>query len=400
MADTLSPTSLPLTAEEKQLMRSGGRYGLFQPQYDLGQPDAVDIDRIHHFEIWAGNALQSAYYYREAFGFRLTAYAGPETGIRDRASYVLEQGDVRLVLTTALGPNSPIARHHLLHGDGVAMIAYRVPDARRAFDTLVRNGAQPELEPTYLKDQYGEVVIAGIKAFGDTVYRLIEDHNYHGPFLPGYEARSEKVRITPLGDFRYIDHIVTNVEDGRMEHWVDWYKRVFGFKLLAHFDDKDISTEYSALRSKVMTSRNGLIKIPVNEPAPGKMKSQIQEYLDYYLTPGVQHIALATDNIVKTIERMKRAGVEFLYVPDTYYEQLLDRVGNIDEDVEELRRLGILVDRDDRGYLLQLFTKPVEDRPTLFFEVIQRKGAISFGKGNFKALFISIEEEQRRRGNV
>ncbi|MFN3821318.1 MAG: 4-hydroxyphenylpyruvate dioxygenase [bacterium] len=392
-------SSVPLTAEEKQLLQRGG-YGLYQPQYDLGEPDAVDIERIHHIEIWAGNALQSAYFYREAFGFRLVAYAGPETGVRDRASYVLEQGDVRLVLTTALGPDSPIARHHLLHGDGVAMIAYRVPDARSAFERLVQNGAQPELEPTHLKDHNGEVTIAGIRAFGDTVYRLVEDRNYRGSFLPGYEAKRDRVRITPPGDFRYIDHMVTNVEDGRMEHWVEWYHRVFGFKLLAHFDDKDISTEYSALRSKVLTSRTGLVKIPVNEPAPGKMKSQIQEYLDYYITPGVQHIALATDNIISTIERMKRSGVEFLYVPDTYYEQLLDRVGEIDEDVEELRRLGILVDRDDRGYLLQLFTKPVEDRPTLFFEVIQRKGAISFGKGNFKALFISIEEEQRRRGNI
>ncbi|MBM3329241.1 MAG: 4-hydroxyphenylpyruvate dioxygenase [Calditrichaeota bacterium] len=399
MLDTISSPP-PLTAEEKQLLKSNGRYGLFEPQYDLGDPDAIEIERIHHFEVWAGNAMQSAYFYREAFGFQLTAYAGPETGVRDRASYVLEQGDVRIVLTTALGPDSPIARHHLLHGDGVAMIAYRVPDARRAFDALVRNGAASELEPTVYRDDFGEAVIAGIRAFGDTCYRLIEDRNYHGAFLPHYEPRSDKVRITPAGDLRVIDHIVTNVEDGRMEHWVDWYARVFGFKLLAHFDDKDISTDYSSLRSKVMTSRNGIVRAPVNEPASGLMKSQIQEYIDYYRTPGVQHIALSTDNIVATISRMKNAGVEFLYVPDTYYEDLISRVGRIDEDVETLANLGILVDRDDQGYLLQLFTKPVEDRPTLFFEIIQRKGAISFGKGNFRALFVSIEEEQRRRGNI
>ena len=374
-----------------------GRY----PQlYETGHQDAVRIQRIHHFEVWAGNAMQSAYFYREAFGFQLTAYAGPETGVRDRASYVLEQGDVRLVLTTALGPDSPISRHHLLHGDGVAMIAYLVPDARAAFEALTARGAEAELSPTKLRDDYGEVELAGIKAFGDTVYRLVSTSNYHGVFLPGYEPREEKLRLTPPGELRFIDHIVTNAEEGRMEHWVNWYNKVFGFQLLAHFDDKDISTNYSALRSKVMTSSDGLVKIPINEPAPGRMKSQIQEYIDYYHTPGVQHIALHTDDIIGTITRMRNAGVEFLYVPDAYYEQLLSRVGRIDEDVEKLRELGILVDSDDRGYLLQLFTKPVEDRPTLFFEVIQRKGSLSFGKGNFKALFVSIEEEQRRRGNL
>lgn len=379
---------------------NGATKGLFKPQYDTGRPDLFPIERVHHIEIWAGNALQSAYFYREAFGFKLTAYAGPETGVRDRASYVLEQGDCRLVLTSALGPDSPIARHHLLHGDGVAMICYQVPDARFAFEALTARGAIPELTPIRLKDEFGEVEIAGIRAYGDTVYRLVSTRRYDGPFLPGYVKREEKVRVTPPGDLKFIDHIVTNVEDGRMEHWVAWFNRVFGFQLLAHFDDRDISTDYSALRSKVMTNRDGIIKMPINEPAPGKMKSQIQEYIDYYYTPGVQHIALHTDDIIATISRMKRAGVEFLYVPDTYYQSLLTRVGEIDEDVERLRDLGILVDRDDRGYLLQLFTKPVEDRPTLFFEVIQRKGAISFGKGNFKALFVSIEEEQRRRGNV
>lgn len=389
-----------LTAEEKQLLKNDGRYGIFHPQYKYEQPDAVDIKRIHHMEIWAGNALQSAYFYREAYGFKLVAYAGPETGVRDRASYVLEQGDIRLVLTTALGPDSPIARHHLLHGDGVAMISYRVADAHKAFETLVKNGAKPELEPTKYKDEYGEVEIAGIHAFGDTCYRLISSKNYRGPFLPGYVSRREPIRATPPGDLQFIDHIVTNVEDGRMEHWVDWYNKVFGFKLLATFDDVDISTEYSALRSQVMSSQDGVVKMPINEPAPGLMKSQIQEYIDYYHTPGVQHIAIHTDNIIASISRMKNAGVEFLYVPDNYYEDLISRVGEIDEDLEALAKLGILVDRDDRGYLLQLFTKPVEDRPTLFFEIIQRKGAISFGKGNFMALFVSIEEEQRRRGNV
>lgn len=375
-------------------------HGLYQPLYDLGREDVVPIQLIHHMEIWAGNAMQSAYYYKEAFGFKLTAYAGPETGVRDRASYVMEQGDVRLVLTTALGPDSPIARHHLLHGDGVAMVAYQVPDARTAFDTLVERGAEPEMSPTKFKDENGEAEIAGIKAFGDTVYRMISTNGYSGPFLPGYEARAETRRLTEPGDLRFIDHVVTNVEDGRMEHWVDWYSRVFGFSMLAHFDDKDISTEYSALQSKVMTNNNGLIKLPINEPAPGKMISQIQEYIDYYHTPGVQHIALHTEDIVKTIHRMTESGVEFLYVPDNYYEDLISRVGEIDEDIDLLRQYGILVDRDDRGYLLQLFTKPVEDRPTMFFEIIQRKGSISFGKGNFKALFVSIEEEQRRRGNV
>lgn len=398
MAIELLPPPV-LTAEEKQLLRNKGKYGLFQPDYKYDQPDAVDISGIHHIEIWSGNALQSAYFYREAYGFKLVAYAGPETGVRDRASYVLKQGDIRLVLTTALGPDSPIARHHLLHGDGVAMIGYRVADACKAFETLVKNGAQPELEPMKQKDEYGEVVIAGIKAFGDTCYRLISG-NYRGAFLPGYQPRSESVRITAPGDLQFIDHIVTNVEDGRMEHWVDWYSRVFGFKLLATFDDQDISTDYSALRSMVMTNMDGAVKMPVNEPAPGLIKSQIQEYIDYYHSPGVQHIAIHTDNIIASIARMKNAGVEFLYVPDTYYDDLISRVGDIDENVEALAKLGILVDRDDRGYLLQLFTKPVEDRPTLFFEVIQRKGAISFGKGNFKALFVSIEEEQRRRGNV
>jgi 4-hydroxyphenylpyruvate dioxygenase len=389
-----------LTAEEKQLIKNGGKYGLFQPQYKYDQPDAVEIDGIHHIEIWAGNALQSAYFYREAYGFELVAYAGPETGVRDRASYVLKQGDMRLVLTTALGPDSDIARHHLLHGDGVAMIAYRVKDVRKAFETLVKNGARPELEPTKFKDVIGQVEIAGIHASGDTCYRLIDASSYKGPFLPGYFQRREQTRLSPLGDLQFIDHIVTNVEDGRMEHWVDWYKKVFGFKLLATFDDKDISTDYSALRSMVMSSQDGVVKMPINEPAPGLMKSQIQEYIDYYHTPGVQHIAIHTDNIIASISRMKKAGVEFLYVPDNYYDDLISRVGDIEEEVESLAKLGILVDRDDRGYLLQLFTKPVEDRPTLFFEIIQRKGAISFGKGNFKALFVSIEEEQRRRGNV
>ncbi len=376
------------------------RKGLFLPHYKLDIPEIIPIERIHHVEIWAGNAYQSAFYYKESFGFKETAYAGPETGVRDRASHVMEQGDVRLVLTTALGPDSPISRHHLEHGDGVSMVAYQVPDARAAFEAAVVRGGEPELEPTTYKDDNGEVVIAGIKGFGDTVYRFIECSKYHGVFLPGYEQRDEVSRITPPGDLIYIDHMVTNVEDRMMDRWVEWYNKIFGFELLAHFDDKDISTEHSALRSKVMTNPDGVVKIPINEPADGLMISQIQEYIDYYKTAGVQHLALATDDIITTVERMKETGVEFLRVPDNYYDNLISRVGNIDEEVEVLRRLGILVDRDDRGYLLQLFTKPVEDRPTLFFEIIQRKGSLSFGKGNFKALFVSIEEEQRRRGNV
>lgn len=401
MTDIIAPPFYPAAGLVDAAKPDGlPKKGLYSPLYDIGRPDVVPIERIHHFEIWAGNALQSTYYYREAFGFKLTAYAGPETGVRDRASYMLQQGDVRLVLTTALGPESPITRHHALHGDGVAMIAYEVKDARKAFETLVARGAEPELAPTKYRDDNGWVEISGIKAFGDTVYRFIAPHYYSGPFLPGYESRSEPIRMSPFGNLMFVDHMVTNVEDGRMEHWVDWYRRVFGYGVLAHFDDKDISTEYSALRSKVMTNRDGLVKIPINEPAPGKIKSQIQEYIDYYHTPGVQHVALATDDIIATIKRMRDAGMEFCYVPDNYYEDLLSRVGKIDEDLEKLRELKILVDRDDRGYLLQLFTKPVQDRPTLFFEIIQRKGAISFGKGNFKALFVSIEEEQRRRGNV
>lgn len=372
----------------------------FDPMYDLGQQDPVPIKSIHHVEIWSGNAKQSAYYYRQAYGFKLRAYAGPETGVRDRVSYCLEQGDVRLVITTALGADSPIARHHIKHGDGVSMVYYEVDDARKAFETLMERGAEEDMTPQEYSDDDGKAVISGIKTFGDTVYRFVDRSAYNGTFLPGYEARSEPVRLIEPGDLLFIDHMVTNVEDGRMEHWVDWYRKVFGFQVLAHFDDKDISTEFSSLRSKVMTNNDGLVKIPINEPAEGKMKSQIQEYIDYYETPGVQHIALATDDIIKTVDHLRRAGVEFLHVPDNYYEHLTDRVGHIDEDIEKLRDLEILVDRDDKGYLLQLFTKPVEDRPTLFYEIIQRKGSLSFGKGNFKALFVSIEKEQRLRGNL
>ncbi len=374
--------------------------GLYTPHFKLDGEDLFRLDRIHHVEIWTGNAKQSAYFYRQSYGFKLTAYAGPETGVRDRVSYVLEQGDIRLVLSAPLGPDSEITRHHVKHGDGVAMVAYKVADARKAYEILVERGAEPELSPTKFKDNNGEVEISGIKAFGDTVYRFISDDNYKGVFLPDYEPREEPVRFVRPGDLTYVDHMVTNVEDGRMEHWVNWYQKVFDFKVLAHFDEKDISTEFSSLRSKVMTNRDGLVKIPINEPAEGKMKSQIQEYIDYYKTPGVQHLAMATDDIIKTVRQMKLSGVEFLTIPDTYYEDLLDRVGPIDEDIDTLRELGILVDKDDRGYLLQLFTKPVEDRPTLFYEIIQRKGSLSFGKGNFKALFVAMEDEQRRRGNL
>ncbi|MBT7787813.1 MAG: 4-hydroxyphenylpyruvate dioxygenase [Calditrichaeota bacterium] len=380
-------------------LRTAGK-GLYQPLYDLGRKDIAAIERIHHIELWVGNAKQAAYYYRQAYGFELLAYAGPETGVRDRASYMLQSGDVRLVLTTALGPDSPISAHHLEHGDGVSVVTYQVPNARSAFEILVERGAEPEMDPTTFKDENGEVEIAGIKAFGDTSYRLVSMEKPHRVFLPGYETRQESPIIGVTNNLTFIDHMVTNVEDGRMEHWVDWYKKVFGFSVLAHFDENDISTEYSSLRSKVMTNNDGLVKIPINEPAEGKMKSQIQEYIDYYRSPGVQHIALATDDIIGSVAQMRQCGVEFLNTPDSYYKNLEDRIGKIDEDIDALRRLGILVDRDDKGYLLQVFTQPVEDRPTMFFEIIQRKGSLSFGKGNFKALFESLEEEQRSRGNL
>ncbi len=361
--------------------------------------DAFPINGTDFIEFYVGNAKQASQYYRAAFGYRVTAYRGPETGTRDRASYVLEQGKVRLVLTTALRPSGPIAAHVAAHGDGVRDIALWVDDARRAFELAVARGARPVQEPTTLRDADGEVVTAAIQTYGDTIHSLVERRNYRGPFMPGFARLESRVASAPVG-LEYVDHCVGNVELGAMNKWVGFYERVLGFYNLISFDDKDISTEYSALMSKVVANGNGRIKFPLNEPAQGKRKSQIDEYLEFYGGPGVQHIAIATADIVRTVTALRDRGVEFLRVPSTYYDTVMDRVGHIDEDIAPLRDLGILVDRDDEGYLLQIFSKPVQDRPTLFYEIIQRKGAKSFGAGNFKALFEAIEREQALRGNL
>lgn len=363
------------------------------------EEDFLPILGTDHIEFYVGNAKQAAYYYRTAFGFQLTAYAGLETGVRDRASYVLQQGKIRFVLTTPYHPNNPIADHIYTHGDGVKALALWVDDARKAWEETTKRGAMSVQEPTTLRDDNGEVVIATIKTYGDTVHTFVERKNYRGVFMPGYVPVEATYSPPPVG-LKYVDHCVGNVELGKMNEWVKFYEDVLGFKLLITFDDKDISTEYSALMSKVVSNGTGYVKFPINEPAQGRRKSQIDEFLEYYHGPGVQHVALATDDIVFTVSELRKRGVEFLRVPATYYDDLLDRVGKIDEDVAVLRELNILVDRDDEGYLLQLFTKPVQDRPTMFFEIIQRKGARSFGKGNFKALFEAIEREQALRGNL
>jgi 4-hydroxyphenylpyruvate dioxygenase len=361
--------------------------------------DAFPINGTDYIEFYVGNAKQASLYYRAAFGFELVGYRGPETGVRDRASYLLVQNKLRFVLTTPLGPEGDLAAHLQRHGDGVRDLAFWVDDARESFATAVARGAVPVQEPTVLRDDHGEVVISAIRTYGDTIHSMVERRNYRGLFLPGFVPVQSPYRPPPTG-LQYVDHCVGNVELGKMNEWVGFYERVLGFFNLLSFDDKDISTEYSALMSKVMSNGNGRIKFPINEPASGKKKSQIEEYLDFYRGPGVQHIALATNNIIETVTSLRNRGVEFLAIPSSYYDTVLDRVGKIDEDLKPLRELGILVDRDDEGYLLQIFTKPVEDRPTLFYEVIQRKGAQSFGKGNFKALFESIEREQALRGNL
>lgn len=361
--------------------------------------DFLPLNGTDYIEFYVGNAKQSAHYYQTAFGYQLVAYAGPETGVRDRASYVLQQGKIRLVLTTSLYPDSPISLHVNKHGDGVKVLALWVDDARAAWEATTSRGAISTQEPTVLKDEHGEVVVASIATYGETWHTFVERKNYNGPFLPGFKAATSPMEVTGVG-LLHVDHCVGNVGWGEMNQWVKFYEDVMGFKLLLTFDDKDISTEYSALMSKVVSNGNGYIKFPINEPAEGKKKSQIEEYLDFYQGPGVQHVAIATKDIAHTVTELRRRGVQFLMVPDTYYDTLKDRVGDIDEDIETLRGLNILVDRDDEGYLLQIFTKPVEDRPTLFYEIIQRKGATSFGKGNFKALFESIEREQALRGNL
>ncbi len=361
--------------------------------------DFLPLNGTDHIEFYCGNAKQSAYYYQHAWGYELIAYAGPETGVREKASYVLKQGKVILVLSTAMNSDNDISKHVLEHGDGVKYLSLWVDDATKSFEETVKRGAEAVLEPTKFEDEHGYVVVSAIKTYGETVHKFVERSNYSGPFLPGFKKVENAMKVKPVG-LKHIDHCVGNVELGKMNDWVKFYEDVMGFKLLLTFDDEDISTEYSALMSKVVSNGNGWVKFPINEPAEGKKKSQIEEYLDFYGTAGVQHIALETPNILETVQDLRNRGIEFLHVPSNYYEDVLDRVGEIEENIDDLRKLNILIDRDQDGYLLQIFTKPVEDRPTLFFEIIQRKGAKSFGKGNFKALFESIEREQELRGNL
>ncbi len=361
--------------------------------------DFLPLNGTDYVEFYVGNAKQAAHYYKTAFGFQSHAYAGPETGVRDRASYVLVQNKLRFVFTTPLQPDGAIADHIFKHGDGVKVLALWVDDARSAWEETTKRGAKSYMEPVVEKDEHGEVVRAGIHTYGDTIHIFVERKNYNGLFMPGFREWKTNYNPTETG-LLYVDHCVGNVGWNEMNTWVDFYARIMGFQQILSFDDKDISTEYSALMSKVMSNGNGRIKFPINEPAEGKKKSQVEEYLDFYKGQGVQHVAIATNNIIETVTALQNRGVEFLKVPATYYETVLDRVGKIDEDLAPLAELGILIDRDDEGYLLQIFTKPVEDRPTLFYEIIQRKGAKSFGKGNFKALFEAIEREQELRGNL
>ncbi len=362
--------------------------------------DFLPINGTDYIEFYVGNAKQAAHFYKTAFGFQSLAYAGPETGVRDRASYVLKQGKIRLVLTTPLNSANPITEHIAKHGDGVKVLALWVEDAYKAYEETTARGGRSYMEPITLTDEHGEVRMAGIYTYGETVHMFVERKNYNGIFMPGYKEWKSSYNPTDAG-LLYVDHCVGNVGWNRMNPTIQWYEDVMGFVNILSFDDKQINTEYSALMSKVMSNGNGYVKFPINEPAEGKKKSQIEEYLDFYEGEGVQHIAVATNDIVKTVRELKSRGVEFLDAPpQAYYDDLFNRVGKIDEDVAPLQELGILVDCDEEGYLLQLFTKPVEDRPTLFFEIIQRKGAQSFGAGNFKALFESIEKEQAKRGNL
>ncbi len=359
----------------------------------------LPINGTDYVEFYVGNAKQAAHFYQSAFGFQPVAFAGLETGLTDRVSYVLRQDKITFVLTGALTPDSPVAEHHKLHGDGVKVIALWVDDAKQAYNDTTKKGAQSDFEPKTISDENGEVVTSSIKTYGDTVHTFIERKNYRGPFLPGFVAWEPEYQPKDTG-LLYVDHIVGNVGWDEMDKVAGYYRDVMGFDQLISFDDNDISTEFTALQSKVMANDNMRIKFPINEPAVGKKKSQVEEYLDFYMGPGPQHVALATDDIVATIDALRARGVDFLHVPDTYYDNILDRVGEIDEDIEVLKKHKILIDRDDKGYLLQLFTKPVEDRPTFFFEIIQRKNAISFGKGNFQALFEAIELEQQSRGTL
>jgi 4-hydroxyphenylpyruvate dioxygenase len=359
--------------------------------------EPLPIEGIDYVELYVGNAKQAAYFYQNGFGFAPIAYSGPETGVKDRTSYLMQQGDIRLLLTSALSPDHPIARYVITHGDGVADIALRVKDVDWTYKEAIKRGARGVRDPSILKDDHGVIRGAAVAAYGDTVHTFIERHEYTGAFAPGFVASHGNAN--PVG-LKRVDHVVANVEEGKMDYWVEFYGKVFGFSQLISFDDKDISTEYSALRSKVVKNPTGTVKFPINEPALGRRKSQIQEYLDYFKGAGVQHLAISTDDLVETVSRLQGRGIEFLTTPDSYYDGLAKRVAGMSERIEDLKKLRILVDKDDKGYMLQIFTKPLQDRPTLFFELIQRKGSESFGKGNFKALFESIEAEQARRGNL
>jgi len=387
-----------MSAEIKNLKNlQNTEYGL-KKLFDEAE-DFLPLLGTDYVELYVGNAKQSAHYYKTAFGFQSEAYAGLETGVKDRVSYVLKQDKIRLVLTTPLTEGGLINEHINKHGDGVKVVALWVEDARKAWEETTKRGAKSFMEPTVEEDDFGKVVRAGIHTYGETVHIFVERNAYDGPFLPGYKKWESHYNPESTG-LKFIDHMVGNVDWNEMNTWCEFYAKVMGFAQIISFDDNDISTEYTALMSKVMSNGNGRIKFPINEPADGMKKSQIEEYIDFYNGPGVQHIAVATDDIVSTVSAMRDRGVEFLYVPENYYDDLLERVGDIDEDVDVLKKHGILIDRDDEGYLLQLFTKPVVDRPTMFFEIIQRKGAQSFGKGNFKALFEAIEREQGNRGTL
>jgi 4-hydroxyphenylpyruvate dioxygenase len=370
------------------------------PKIHDSAKDFMPINGTDYIELYVGNSKQAAHFYKTAFGFQSFAYAGLQTGLKDRESYVVIQDKIRLILTSPLKSGTAIGKHIDTHGDGVKVVALWVDDATYAYETAMAKGAKSYMEPVTEKDEHGEVVRAGIYTYGETVHIFVERKNYKGTFLPGYEKwETPDYNPAPTG-LKYVDHMVGNVDWNQMNRWVNFYENVMGFVNILSFDDNDISTEYTALMSKVMSNGNGRIKFPINEPAEGKKKSQVEEYLDFYEGEGVQHIAVATDDIIKTVRDLRSRGVEFLRVPDTYYDVVTDRVGKIDEDIAPLKELGILVDRDDEGYLLQIFTKPVEPRPTMFFEIIQRKGAQSFGKGNFKALFEAIEREQELRGTL
>ena len=361
--------------------------------------DFLPINGTDYIELYVSNALQSAFFYQVALGFKPLAYRGLSTGEKDYESYALRQRKITIVLTAPLRKDTLIGKHIDKHGDGVKTIALAVNNAKKAYNETILRGAQVNYSPLVMEDEYGKVILSSIKVYGDTVHTFVDRTKYRGVFLPGFKKWENTLPVQPVG-FKYIDHMVANVDWGQMNKWVNFYKNVMGFRQIVSFDDKDISTEYTALMSKVMSNGNNRIKFPINEPAEGKKKSQIEEYLTFYGGAGIQHMALATDDILKTVSILKSRGIKFLHVPETYYEKLVQRIGHIDEDINQLAKLGILVDRDEEGYLLQIFTKPIQSRPTLFLEIIQRKGALSFGKGNFKALFEAIEREQKKRGTL